>query len=81
MITTYLRAHDDVVTEVVHISEGVWLGPCPEAFNPETFEVLGDTPDAIATIAIERDNKLANDWWRGQMALAILAMAGLLDEG
>jgi len=78
LITAYLDAHDHIVTEVVHISEGVWIGPDGESFNPETFEVLGDIHDGIGAMAIERDNELAQKWWRGQVALALLASMGYL---
>ena len=78
LITKYLDAHDHVVTEVAHISEGVWVGPDEYSFNPETHEVLGDLHDGIGVIAIEVDNDEAQAWWRGQMALAMLMMAGLL---
>lgn len=79
LITAYLDSHDHIVTEVVHISEGVWIGPDEASFNPTTFDVLGAIHDGIGAMAIEKDNPEAQAWWRGQMALALLAAAGLLD--
>src|SRR5688500_8584808 len=53
LITAYLDSHDHVVTEVVHISEGVWVGPDSDSFNSTTYEVLGDLHDGIGVMAIE----------------------------
>lgn len=80
LITKYLDAHDHIVTEVVHIAEGVWVGPDEYSFNPETHEVLGDLHDGIGVMAIEVDNGEAQAWWQGQKMLALMAAFGLLDE-
>lgn len=76
-INDYLKAHGEVVTEVVDCGEGVWLGPDVYSFDPDIYAVILDLPTGIAVVAVERDNDEALSWVMEQRVMFALRKAGL----
>jgi hypothetical protein len=67
----YIDAHGDVITEVVTIGEGVFLGPDDSYFDSSTHEVVMDFRKGIGVIAIDKNNAEAVDWWAEQENLLV----------
>lgn len=76
----YLDAHGKVVTEVVDLGEGVFLGPDDTYFQDERFEVVMDLTSGIAVLAIDTTNEDANQWWLDQQVIIALSQAGFYDD-
>lgn len=62
----YIDSHGDVVTEVVDLGEGVYLGPDDSSFDPTTHRVVMDWNAGIGVIAIDETNPEAVAWWAEQ---------------
>lgn len=66
----YIDANGEVITEVVDLGEGVFLGPDDSYFDPDTHEVVMDFKAGIGVIAIDKNVSSAVDWWVEQQEIA-----------
>jgi hypothetical protein len=76
----YLDTNGKVVTEVVDLGEGVFLGPDDTYFSDDEFEVVMDLTSGIAVLAIRRDDPRAWEWWQEQQIIIYLSQSGLYDD-
>lgn len=71
-INDYLETHGEVVTEIVEIGEGVWLGPDQASFDADAFDFPFSLANGIAVVAIEHDSEEALMWALEQQFMARL---------